>query len=77
MSEYSQKWNYCYESRDLEGMEKAYTNLKKYMKETLPLEMTIKEARTVENLHKLIKSKGDFNITEDEIKLAKELAVCS
>lgn len=74
VSEYSEKWNTCYEQKDLEGMNKAYNNLKKYLKEAVPLESTLKEARTIENLHTLIKNKGgDFNLTEDEINLAGKL----
>ena len=34
----------------------------------------ISEARTIENLHKLIKNNGqDFNLTPEQIELAKKL----
>ena len=75
VSEYSEKWNNCFENKDLEGMETSYRNMKKYLKEIVPLETTLKEARTIENLHTLVKNKGgDFNLTEDEINLAEKLA---
>ena len=55
-------------------MENAFRNMNRYLKNTVPLESTLKEARTVENLHTLIKNKGgDFNLTEDEISLAEKL----
>ena len=74
VSNYTQIWNNCYRNKDFNGMENAYKNIKKYLKESIPLESTLKEARTVENLHTLIKSKGeDFNITEEELKLAEKL----
>lgn len=74
ISDYSQKWNECYDVKDLDGMEKSYKNIKKYLQETIPLESTLKEARTIENLHTLIKSKGgEFNLTEQEIRLAENL----
>ena len=75
VSQYIEKWNKNYEEKNLNEMEKAIGNMKKYLKETIPLEATLKEARTVENLHTLIKSKdGNFNITEEEINLAEKLA---
>ena len=55
-------------------MENALRNMNKYLKETVPLETTLKEARIVQNLHTLVKNKGDFNLTEDEISLAEKLA---
>lgn len=74
ISDYSEKWNNCYEAKDFDGMEIAYKNIKRYIKETVPLETTLKEARTIENLHTLIKNKGgDFNLTEEEINLAGKL----
>ena len=74
VSDYAEKWNSCYEGKDLEGMENALRNMNKYLKETVPLETTLKEARIVQNLHTLVKNKGDFNLTEDEISLAEKLA---
>ena len=75
VADYVEKWNLSYEQKNLEGMENSLRNMKKYLKEIVPLEATLKEARTVENLHSLIKSKGgDFNLSEEEIKLAEKLA---
>lgn len=55
-------------------MEKQYKNLQKELKKIIPLENTIKEARNIENLHTLIKNKGGkFNLTNEEIELAKKL----
>ena len=74
ISDYSQKWNECYNLKDFEGMDKAYKNIKKYLNETIPIETSLKEARTIENLHTLIKSRGgDLTLTEEEIKLAENL----
>lgn len=75
VADYIEKWNYCFEQKDFDGMENALKNMKKYLKEIVPLETTMKEARTVENLHSLVKNKGgDFNLSEDEINLAEKLA---
>lgn len=75
ISDYATEWNNSYNLRDFEGMEKAYRNIKKNLNETIPLESTLKEARTIENLHTLIKNKeSDFNLTEEEISLAEKLA---
>lgn len=75
ISDYSNEWNVSYQEKDLEGMEKSYKNIKKFLSETIPLESTLKEARTIENLHNIIKNRGgDFNLTEEEISLAEKLA---
>ena len=55
-------------------MEREYDKIKEKLKELLPLENTLKEARTIENLHLLIKNNGqDFNLTEEQSKLASML----
>ena len=74
VEEYSSKWKTAYESRDFETMTKSYNNMEKYLKQTMPLENTIKEARKIENLHNLIKNNGKiFDISEEEIKLSEKL----
>ena len=74
VEEYSSKWKTAYESRDFETMTKSYNNMEKYLKQTMPLENTIKEARKIENLHNLIKNNGkNFDISEEEIKLSEKL----
>lgn len=71
---YSEKWKEAYENQDFSTMSKNYKNLEKYLKETVPLESTINEARKIENLHNLIKNNGEnFELTEEEKKLAEKL----
>lgn len=68
-------WNEHYKNQDFEKMETSYKNIEKYLKRTIPLENTINEARKIENIHNLIKNNGhDFNITENELKLANKLS---
>ena len=44
------------------------------LKELVPMENTLKEARTIENLHNLIKNNGkDFNLSSEQQELAKML----
>lgn len=71
---YSNKWQEAYEAQDFNTMSKNFKNLEKYLKETVPIESTINEARKIENLHNLIKNNGEnFDITEEEKKLAEKL----
>ena len=47
---------------------------KKELKNLVPLEKSINEARTIENLHTLIKNNGhNFDLTETEQELIKKL----
>lgn len=75
INSYMQNWKNSYNNKDLDGMEKEYKKLEKELEKTLPLENTIKEARKIENIHILIKNKGDFNISNDELELAQKLLV--
>ena len=55
-------------------MEKEYKKMEMNLKELVPLENTLKNARQVETLHQLIKNNGqNFNISEEEIELAEKL----
>ena len=75
INSYMQNWKNSYNNKDLDGMEKEYKKLEKELEKTLPIENTIKEARKIENIHILIKNKGDFNISNDELELAKKLII--
>ena len=75
INSYMQNWKKSYDNQDLDGMEKEHKKLEKELEKTLPLENTIKEARKIENIHILIKNKGDFNISNDELELAKKLII--
>ena len=72
---YAKNWKECYSNQDLDGMEKAYKKLEEELEKTIPLENTIKEARNIENIHILIKNKGNFNLSNDELELAKKLII--
>lgn len=74
ISKYSNNWREYYNNKDFEGMEKEYNKIREKMKTIIPLENTIKEARTIENLHTLIKNNDHrFDLTEEQKELAKML----
>ena len=55
-------------------MEREYKKMQEKFKVLIPMESTINEARTIENLHTLIKNNGqDFNLTDEQRKLAEML----
>lgn len=71
---YSENWNKYYSEKDFENMEKEFNKIKKQLKELIPLEETLKNAREIENIHTLIKNNnGDFNLSQNELDLAKKL----
>ena len=74
VDKYIDNWKEFYNNKDFDGMQKEYSKIEKELKQLVPLENTFKNARFVENIHTLIKNKGqDFNLSEDEIELAKRL----
>ncbi len=74
INEAMNKWKSAYEKHDFSTMEKQYNLINKQMKNLVPLENTINQARTIENLHNLIKNNGqNFDLSKEEIELAKKL----
>ncbi len=73
-NKYINNWKEYYNNKDFEGMEKEFKKIKNEMKNLVPIEETIKEARKIENLHTLIKNNGqNFDISNEEIELAEKL----
>ena len=70
---YIENWKTYLNQNDLAGMKKEYTKIKNKKEEIMPLEDTLKEIKTIENIQELIKNKGNSleNITTDEIRLAQ------
>ena len=73
-NKYINNWKEYFKSKDFNGMEKEYYKMIKEIKNLAPIEKTINEAKTVENLHNLIKNNGkNFNLSSMELELAKKL----
>ena len=71
---YIENWKNYFENKNFNGMEKEYIKIKKEINNLAPIEKMINEARTIQNLHNLIKNNGqDFNLTQEQIELAKKL----
>ena len=73
-NKYINNWKEYFNNHDFSGMEKEYEKLENELKNLVPLENTINEARTIENLHNLIKNNGqNFNLTKEQLELAEKL----
>ena len=71
LGKYENNWREYYNAQDFEGMEREYQKIRERLKETLPLETTLKQAREIENLHLIIKNNGhNFNLTQEQLELA-------
>lgn len=74
LNKYTNSWKDYFNNKDFDGMQREYDKIREKMKEIAPIENTIKTARVVENLHKLIKNNGkNFDLTSEELELAKML----
>lgn len=74
IDKYISQWNGYLKQEDFTGMEREYQKIREQLKELVPLEDTLKKARELENLHKLIKNRGgDLNLSQEEKDLAKTL----
>ena len=66
LSKYENNWKNYFEKRDFDGMQKEYDKIQQKLKEIMPLENTIKEARQIENGH-------NFDLTNEQLELSKML----
>ena len=67
-------WENAFNNKDFNKMENSYKKIITELKNIVPIENTISKARTIENLHNLIKNNGkNFELTEEEIRLANKL----
>lgn len=74
LNKYTNNWKDYFNNKDFDGMQREYDKIRGKMKEIAPIENTIKTARVVENLHKLIKNnEKNFDLTSEELELAKML----
>ncbi len=74
LQRYSNNWKECFNNKDFQGMTTQIYKIRAELKELVPMENTLKEARTIENLHNLIKNNGkDFNLSAEQQELAKML----
>ena len=74
LNKYNNNWKESFEAKDFSSMEKYMKKINNLLNKTLPLENTIKNARTIENLHELIKNNGkSFELTNEELQLAELL----
>lgn len=74
INNYEDKWKNFYNEKNFEGMEKEYLKIKNELKKVLPIESTLKSARTLETLHLLMKNKEEkFTLSDEEFELANQL----
>jgi len=75
IDKYINNWKSYFEEKDFSGMEKEYNKIRKQLKNIVPIEKTINNAKEVETLHELIKNNGhNFNLSQDQIELVKKLS---
>ena len=74
ISKYISNWKNYYNLKDTEGMEKEYKKVKKQMETVMALDSTISEAKKIENIHNLLKNKGEnYELSEEEKQLVEIL----
>lgn len=74
LEKYMTNWKKYYEQQNFSKMQTEYNKMKKIIDEIMPLEKTITDYRTIENLQNLIKNNGKkFDLTEEELELANKL----
>lgn len=67
-----ESWKEGYDNRDLSKMESTLKSIEKNLEKVVPIEKVLIEARTIENLHSIVKNTGKFDLSEETIELAKK-----
>lgn len=76
IEKYMENWKEAFANKDFKTMEKEYNKMERKLKEIIPIENTISDARNIELLHNLIKNNGkDFDLSDEELKLAEKLSL--
>lgn len=71
LAKYQNNWREYFEVQNFDGMEREYQKIKERLKELLPLETTLKQAREIENIHNIVKNNGhNFNLSKEQLELA-------
>ena len=74
IEKYMKNWKEDFNNKDFNGMEQEYSKIGKVLNNLAPLEKIVTQARTIENLHNLIKNNGqDFNLNQEQLALAEKL----
>ncbi len=69
-----EEWKNCFNNNDVKGMKKEFNKIKKEIKKITPLQKIINEVKKIENVHTLLKNKGDnYELSEIEKELANKL----
>lgn len=76
VDKYINNWKRYYSQQNFNGMQKEFNKIEKGLKDLVPIENTLKNARYIENVHTLIKNRGgNFEFSEDEIELMDKLNI--
>ena len=76
LDKYINNWKEDYNNKDFDSMEREYKKIENKIKDLVPMENTLNNARTIETLHNLIKNNNhDFNLSKEEIELAQKLSL--
>ena len=74
LEKYITNWKNYYGQQNFSKMQNEYNKMKKIIDQIMPLEKTISDFRTIENLQNLIKNNGKkFALTQEELDLANKL----
>lgn len=74
INKYEENWKSFYEDKNFDGMDKEYKKIKTELEKVMPIEQTLRSARSLETLHLLMKNKGEkFELSNEEIELANQL----
>ena len=67
-------WKDSFNNKDFEKMEKEYKIIEKQLKELIPIQKTIEEAKNIEILHNFIKNNGkNFDLSPEQLELMSKL----
>ncbi len=74
MDRYINNWKENFNNKNFDAMEQEYIKIEEILKELIPIEKTINQAKIIQNLHNLVKNNGqNFNLNQEQLALAEKL----
>ena len=74
IGKYVENFNEYFKNKDFDGMTKEWKKIQVNLKNVIPLENILKEARKAENIYNLIKNNGNnFNLSQEELEITKKI----
>ncbi|MCI8965680.1 MAG: hypothetical protein HFJ43_04985 [Clostridia bacterium] len=73
LEKYCDKWKNAYSNKNIEEMNKEYKKIKICENKVIQIKQVLDKVKVIENINSIINNSNNFNLTSDELELAKKI----